>query len=175
MDRHKTPQNDTFSSRLLHAPLPPKRFCPQIYSGSVRRCWQFHPWPISQTAFNAAPGCANRRPKRFYPQIIDGFERVVVSLPAGSRGARYREPPAGWATQDIERRAFLVSLIACLINLRASTSGWCVISELSKGCPTCNDRFRHADFTNSAAQLAKHVAQRPDHEFPFFSLLLQFT
>jgi hypothetical protein len=59
--------------------------------------------------------------KRFYPQIIDGFERVVVSLPAGSRGARYREPPAGWATQDIERRAFLVSLIACPINLKTST------------------------------------------------------
>jgi len=29
--------------------------------------------------------------------------------------------------------------------------------------------------TNSAAQLAKRVAQRPDHEPPFFSLLLQFT
>ena len=113
--------------------------------------------------------------KTFYPQIIDGFERVVASLPAGSRGARYREPPAGWATQDIERRAFLVSLIACLINLKASTSGWCVIWEVSKGCPTYNDRFRHADFTNSAVEVAKQVAQRPDHEFPFFSLLLQFT
>ena len=29
--------------------------------------------------------------------------------------------------------------------------------------------------TDSAAQVAKHVAQRPDHEFPFFSPLLQFT
>ncbi len=29
--------------------------------------------------------------------------------------------------------------------------------------------------TNSAAQVAKHVAQRPDHEFLFFSLPLQFT
>jgi len=29
--------------------------------------------------------------------------------------------------------------------------------------------------TNSAAQVAKHVAQRPDHEFLFFSSLLQFT
>jgi hypothetical protein len=29
--------------------------------------------------------------------------------------------------------------------------------------------------TNSAAHVAKHVAQRPDHEFLFFSLLLQFT
>ena len=28
---------------------------------------------------------------------------------------------------------------------------------------------------NSAAQAAKHVAQRPDHEFLFFSMLLQFT
>jgi len=29
--------------------------------------------------------------------------------------------------------------------------------------------------TNSAAQVAKHVAQRPDRESLFFSLLLQFT
>jgi len=29
--------------------------------------------------------------------------------------------------------------------------------------------------TNNAAQVAKHVAQRPDHEFLFFSLPLQFT
>jgi len=29
--------------------------------------------------------------------------------------------------------------------------------------------------TNSAAQLAKQVAQRLDHEFAFFSLLFQFT
>ena len=29
--------------------------------------------------------------------------------------------------------------------------------------------------TNSAAQVAKHVAHRPDHEFLSFSLLLQFT
>src|SRR6266852_6894021 len=29
--------------------------------------------------------------------------------------------------------------------------------------------------TNSAAQVAKHVAQRPDHEFLCSSLLLQFT
>jgi hypothetical protein len=29
--------------------------------------------------------------------------------------------------------------------------------------------------TNSAAQVAKHVAQRLDHESLFFSLLLQFT
>jgi hypothetical protein len=29
--------------------------------------------------------------------------------------------------------------------------------------------------TNSAAQTAKHVAQRPDHEFLFFSLLPPFT
>jgi hypothetical protein len=29
--------------------------------------------------------------------------------------------------------------------------------------------------TNSAAQLAKQVAQPPDHEFLFFSLLLQVT
>ncbi len=29
--------------------------------------------------------------------------------------------------------------------------------------------------TNSAAQVAKHVAQRPDREFLFFSLLWQFT
>ncbi len=51
-----------------------------------------------------------------------------------------------------------------------------VIWELSKGCPTCNDGFRHTDFgTNNAAQVAKHVAQRLDHEFLFFSLLLQFT
>ena len=28
---------------------------------------------------------------------------------------------------------------------------------------------------HSAAQVAKHVAQRPDHEFLFFSLLLQFN
>jgi len=28
---------------------------------------------------------------------------------------------------------------------------------------------------NSAAQVAKHVAQRPDRESLFFSLLLQFT
>ncbi len=29
--------------------------------------------------------------------------------------------------------------------------------------------------TNSAAQVAKHVAQRRDREFLFFSLLLQLT
>jgi len=29
--------------------------------------------------------------------------------------------------------------------------------------------------TNNAAQVAKHVAQPPDHEFLFFSLLLQLT
>jgi hypothetical protein len=29
--------------------------------------------------------------------------------------------------------------------------------------------------TNRAAQVAKHAAQRPDHEFLFFLLLLQFT
>ncbi len=29
--------------------------------------------------------------------------------------------------------------------------------------------------TNSGAQVAKHVAQRPDRESLFFSLLLQFT
>jgi len=48
------------------------------------------------------------------------------------------------------------------------TSASVVVWELSKRNPTCNDRLRHTDFgTNSAAQVAKHVAQRPDHKFLF--------
>jgi hypothetical protein len=51
------------------------------------------------------------------------------------------------------------------------------IWELANGYPTlvtiASDMPTFG--TNSAAQIAKHVAQRPDREFLFFSLLLQFT